>query len=137
KGCHRIDIICHDAFQHKVSVLIDAEESWIQRAVDDIALAMMEQYNKERATIYNTYQLYLKDRLKVLQAHRNIAKDKNYLSGIKIGRGAYMEKERDRAEEQGYASPIQPNKEATDKDYNKAIIWCLEHLDYVALFIGT
>ncbi len=137
KGCQRIDTICQDAYRHKISVLIDAEETWIQQAVDDIALQMMEKYNKERATIYNTYQLYLKDRIEVIKAHRNIAKEGKYLSGIKIVRGAYMDKERDRAEEKGVPSPIQPDKKATDEDYNKAIIWCLEHLDFVALFIGT
>lgn len=133
----RIDAICQTALENKISVLFDAEESWIQGAVNELALQMMEQYNKERPTVYNTYQMYLKNRLEDIKNHWKIGIEKGYITGIKIVRGAYMEKERERAEENDYPSPVQPNKAATDKDYNAAIHWCLDRLDQLSLFIGT
>ena len=118
-------------------VLVDAEESWIQKPVDDLTDAMMEHYNKTKVVVYNTFQLYRHDRYDFLKASYVHALTKGYLLGAKLVRGAYMEKERARAAEKGYPSPIQPGKEATDKDYDNAALFCLQHLDGIALFVGT
>ncbi|OJW84904.1 MAG: proline dehydrogenase [Bacteroidetes bacterium 46-16] len=134
---NRIDRICSAAFKAGTMVLIDAEESWIQQPVDDLTDAMMAQYNKGKATVFNTFQLYRHDRLEFLKiSHANAAAG-SYILGAKLVRGAYMEKERERAAAQGYPSPIQPNKEATDQDYDIATQYCLEHLDKISVFIGT
>jgi len=105
--------------------------------VDDLTDAMMEAYNRKKAIVFNTFQLYRHDRLGFLKVSYDRAVAKNYLLGAKLVRGAYMEKERKRAEEKGYQSPIQINKENTDKDYDAAVLFCLEHLDKLAVFIGT
>jgi proline dehydrogenase len=133
----RIDRICKAAAEKNIMVLIDAEESWIQKPVDELADAMMERYNKTRVVVYNTFQLYRHDRLVFLKESYERAKGKGYLLGAKLVRGAYMEKERNRAAEKGYPSPIQPDKKATDSDYDEAADFCLKHLDGIALFVGT
>jgi proline dehydrogenase len=133
----RIDKICSAAADSGIMVLVDAEESWIQVPVDDLTDAMMERYNKTRVVVFNTFQLYRHDRLVFLKESYALARQKGYLLGAKLVRGAYMEKERARAAEKGYPSPIQPNKEATDKDYDEAAAFCLEHLENIALFVGT
>jgi proline dehydrogenase len=133
----RINNISSAAAENNIMVLVDAEESWIQKPVDELADAMMEQYNKKKAVVYNTYQMYRHDRLVFLKASCEPARSKGYILGAKLVRGAYMEKERARAAEKGYPSPIQPNKEATDKDYDEAALYCLQNLDEIALFVGT
>jgi proline dehydrogenase len=133
----RINAICKAAADNNIMVLVDAEESWIQKPVDDLTDAMMEQYNKTKAVVYNTFQMYRHDRLLFLKESYEFAKSKQFILGAKLVRGAYMEKERNRAADMGYTSPIQPSKEATDKDYDEAVLFCLQHLDDVALFIGT
>ena len=133
----RIDFICKAAADNNIMVLVDAEESWIQKPVDELTDAMMERYNKKKVVVYNTFQLYCHDRLMFLQASYDTAKAKGYLLGAKLVRGAYMEKERNRAAEKGYPSPIQPSKEATDKDYDEAVTFCLQHIDGIYVFIGT
>ncbi len=133
----RIDWICKAAAENNIMVLVDAEESWIQKPVDDLTDAMMERYNKTKVVVYNTYQLYRHDRLVFLKASYDRAVSGGYLLGAKLVRGAYMEKERARAAEQGYPSPIQPDKEATDHDFDEASLFCLQHLDGLALFVGT
>ncbi len=133
----RIDRICKAAAEKNIMVLIDAEESWIQKPVDELADAMMERYNKTRVVVYNTFQLYRHDRLVFLKESYERARGKGYLLGAKLVRGAYMEKERNRAAEKGYPSPIQPDKKATDSDYDEAADFCLKHLEHIALFVGT
>lgn len=133
----RIDKICGAAHQYKTMVLIDAEETWIQEAANELCDAMMEKYNKEEAIIFNTYQLYCHGSLPFLKESYDIAVSKGYILGAKLVRGAYMEKERKRAKENNYPSPIQPDKASTDKDYDEAVLFCLERLDKLALFIGT
>jgi proline dehydrogenase len=123
----RLDKICEKACDEGIGVFIDAEESWIQKAIDDIAMEMMEYYNKEKVIIYNTYQLYRWDKLADLIKDHEYAKSKGFLLGAKLVRGAYMEKERKRAEEQNYICPIQPDKESTDRDYNKALEYCVNN----------
>jgi len=133
----RIDHICSTAAANNIMVLVDAEESWIQKPVDDLTNAMMAIYNKNRIVVFNTFQLYCHDRLVYLKKSYEEARIKNYQLGAKLVRGAYMEKERARAAEKGYPSPIQPDKQSTDRDYDEAVQFCLERLDCVAVFIGS
>ncbi len=133
----RVNEICEFAYSVGQPVLIDAEESWIQDAIDRLATSMMERYNLEGPIIYNTIQLYRTDRLQYLKESRRQAKNDGYILAVKLVRGAYMEKERERADENDYASPIQPDKQATDRDYNAAIDYCLEHLEAVSFVAGT
>lgn len=133
----RVNSICKTAFEAGVPIFIDAEESWIQQAIDDLANEMMANYNLKSAIVYNTYQLYRKDRLAYLKQSFEIAKQKNYFFGAKLVRGAYMEKERARAIEIGYPSPIQDTKENTDNDYNSAVLFCVDNIDRIAFCAGT
>lgn len=133
----RIDRICAAAARCGNMILIDAEESWIQQPVDDLADAMMAAYNKNTIVVFNTFQLYRHDRLAFLKQSHAKAKAGGYILGAKLVRGAYMEKERNRAAELGYPSPIQPDKARTDRDYDAAVSYCLDHLDTLAVFIGT
>jgi proline dehydrogenase len=133
----RIDLICKAASDSDIMVLVDAEESWIQQPVDDLTDAMMAKYNRSKAIVYNTFQIYRHDRLDFLKQSHQFALSQGFVLGAKLVRGAYMEKERTRAEEKGYPSPIQPNKQATDRDYDEAVLFCLQHLDNIAVFIGT
>ena len=128
----RIDSICHVAAQKGVSVLFDAEESWIQDTINELVNLMMERYNKERAVVYNTFQLYRKDQLDYLKASHKRARRQGYILGAKLVRGAYMEKERERAQENGYPSPIHPTKAATDHAYDSALRYCIEHYEEIA-----
>jgi len=134
---HRVLTICEKAYKTGVPVMIDAEETWIQKTIDLLALDMMERFNKEKAIVYNTYQLYRHDKLQSLKNDYDQAVDDNFILGAKIVRGAYMEKERKRAEEMGYPSPIQPTKEAADRDYNEALKFSIKHIDRVAIVAGT
>lgn len=133
----RMHQICQHAKANNIMLLIDAEESWIQQPVDDITDLMMATYNKEKVIVFNTFQMYRHDRLEFLKVSHQKAQAGNYKLGAKLVRGAYMEKERARAIAQGYASPIQANKEASDSDYNAAVDYCLDHLNTLAVFIGT
>lgn len=133
----RVEEIC--ALAHKLGqpVMIDAEESWLQDAIDRMANNMMQKYNEQRAIVFNTIQLYRHDRLQFLKESRRRAKDEGYILGMKMVRGAYMEKERLRADEMGYPSPIHENKESTDADYDAAVDYCIERLDSIAFVAGT
>lgn len=133
----RVDRICAAALQSGVPVFIDAEETWIQTTIDRITQEMMARYNKKQAIVYNTLQMYRHDRLEFLKQEIERAQKENYHFGVKLVRGAYMEKERDRAEKMGYPSPIQPNKEACDADFNSALRFTLDHLDIVGVCAGT
>jgi len=129
--------ICETAAEKKVGVLVDAEETWIQDPVDALTILMMDSFNKGRVVVYNTIQLYRHDRLKFLIDSHKAAEERNFILGAKNVRGAYMEKERKRAQEKGYASPIQADKESTDRDYNKALEFCISHLERIALIVAT
>jgi proline dehydrogenase len=124
----RVDKICKAAYDADVRIFIDAEETWIQNPIDQLAYEMMEMYNTKRAIVYNTYQMYRKDMLANLMKAHDVAVQKGYYIGAKLVRGAYMEKERERAKEKGYEDPIQPTKQATDDDFNRAVNFCFEHL---------
>ncbi|KIC89455.1 proline dehydrogenase family protein [Flavihumibacter sp. ZG627] len=133
----RMDRICSLAAELNVGVLIDAEESWIQDPVDALTMQMMAKYNKEVAVVYNTMQLYRIDRLQFLKDSYNAAEQQGFVLGAKLVRGAYMEKERERAAEMLYSSPIQPNKEACDRDYNLAVEFCVEHVERIAVIVAS
>lgn len=133
----RVNNICQTAHSLHVPVFIDAEESWIQPAIDDLADHMMSLYNREKPLIYNTYQLYRKDRLEFLMRSYTHAEKEKYYLGAKLVRGAYMEKERKRAQEMGYPSPIQETKTDTDKDYDAALKFCIAHIDNIAICAGS
>ena len=134
--CRRVLTICSRAADLKVPILIDAEETWIQDPIDTLAYEMMERFNKERAIVFNTYQLYRVDGLDNLRKAHTEARGRYHL-GAKLVRGAYMEKERARAEEMGYDSPIQPDKEATDAAFNAGLEYCVDHHDGIALMCGS
>jgi len=133
----RLESICNEASRKAVAVFVDAEESWMQDTVDQLTIEMMAKYNKVRVIVYNTYQMYRHDRLDALKADYAEAKQKGYILGAKVVRGAYMEKERDRAETLGYASPIQKDKAATDHDYNEAIRFCVSNYEGIASCAAT
>ena len=133
----RIDRICHAAHEAGTSVFIDAEESWIQDAIDQWTFDMMLKYNKERCIVFNTLQMYRHDRLDFLRDCLELAQKHEVKYGIKLVRGAYMEKERARAIEKGYPSPIQATKADTDKDYNIALKEILENRSVFSLCAGT
>lgn len=133
----RVNSICKTAFDSKTPIFIDAEESWIQNSIDRICTAMMNIYNKEWTCVYNTLQMYRHDRLAFFKESIDDAKKNNYLLGVKFVRGAYMEKERERASQQNYPSPIQPNKEASDLDYDKAIKQAIENINIVSICNAT
>jgi proline dehydrogenase len=133
----RVHRICEEGFKLNVRVFIDAEESWVQQAIDDLATENMVAFNKEKAIIYNTIQLYRHDRLSFLKVSYEKAVNGGYHLGLKLVRGAYMEKERERAKSKGYPSPIQPDKSSSDRDYNEALRFCVDHLDRVAICAGT
>jgi len=133
----RISQICFTAFSFKVRLLIDAEESWIQPAIDEIAEKMMAEYNRDMAIIYNTIQLYRHDRLMFIKQSFAKAKQNNYKLGLKLVRGAYMEKERERAKIMGYTDPIQLDKAASDRDFNLALEYCIQHIESISICAGT
>ncbi len=133
----RMKRICHTAAEKKVGVLIDAEETWIQDPVDVLTILMMVQFNTTHAVVYNTIQLYRHDRLKFLKDSYEAAFTRNFILGAKLVRGAYMEKERRRAVEMNYNSPIQDSKDATDNDYNTALAFCVQHIDRIAFIVAS
>ncbi|RPD44777.1 proline dehydrogenase family protein [Paracnuella aquatica] len=129
--------ICEAAKTAGVGFLVDAEETWIQDPVDALTMLMMAEYNKEALVVYNTVQLYRHDRLHFLQQCIDAATERNFLLAVKLVRGAYMEKERARAAEKGYPSPIQPDKAASDRDYDAAVRLCMEHLDQTGVIVAS
>lgn len=133
----RMRRICQRASEKNIGVLVDAEETWIQDPVDVLCIQMMAEYNKEKVIVYNTAQLYRHDRLAFLKDMLEAAQLKDFVLGVKLVRGAYMEKERERAAERNYPSPIQPDKEATDRDYNASVAFCIEHIDHIACIVAS
>ncbi len=133
----RFDLICKTAHDKDVALLIDAEESWMQDAADELVTDMMRKYNKKKAIVFNTLQLYRWDRLDYLKKLHDQAKVEGFYIGMKIVRGAYMEKENSRAEEMGYPTPICESKEATDINYDATMIYMMDNLDVMSIFAGT
>lgn len=134
---NRVNRICEEAYNQGVRLLADAEESWMQDAADILMEEMMFKYNRERAIIFNTLQCYRWDRMQYLKDLHSRAKEEGFIVGAKIVRGAYLEKENERASKMGYQSPICENKEATDVNYNGVLTYCLAHIDDIHVFIGS
>jgi len=138
---HRVRLrtqqLCEVADKKNVGILIDAEETWIQDPVDALTILMMDVFNKQKAVIYNTLQLYRHDRLQFLKDSYAAAEERDFILGAKLVRGAYMEKERNRAAVMNYPSPIQPDKETCDKDYNASVEFCVNHLDKVSVIVAS
>lgn len=134
---HRIEHICMTAHEKDVRIFIDAEESWIQDAIDGLVREMMLKFNTRKAIVYNTAQMYRHDRLQFLRDLYEDALKHNFYIGIKLVRGAYMEKERERAASMGYENPIQPDKPTCDRDYDEGVRFCVEHIDRISLCAGT
>ena len=133
----RVRSICAATAEAGGRVLIDAEETWIQDSIDKLAEDMMSDFNRDRAVVFTTAQFYRHDRLDFIKGLAFRAKEADFIVGVKVVRGAYMEKERQRAEKYAYPSPIQVDKAATDADFNSAVEFCLDNLDRVNLFCGT
>ncbi|MEX0363613.1 MAG: proline dehydrogenase family protein [Allomuricauda sp.] len=134
---NRYEQVCKKAYDLDVKLLIDAEESWMQQAADDIALDMMRKYNKEKAVVFNTLQMYRWDRMDYLEQLNQLAEEEGFKIGLKVVRGAYMEKENDRAKELGYKSPICVSKKATDENFDCAVSFIMNNLDTISIFAGT
>jgi proline dehydrogenase len=133
----RVNSIFRRGFELGVPVLIDAEETWIQPVLDDMVMRLMADYNKEKAIVQNTYQMYRHDSIDRIKRHHRMALEGGFRFGLKIVRGAYMEKERNRAAERGYPSPIQPDKPATDRDFDDIIRYFMEHPDTIDFMVAT
>lgn len=134
---NRVDRVCAKATEVKKFLFIDAEETWIQDVIDDVVYTMMEKYNKDTVYIFNTYQMYRTESLQNLKDAHKTGQEKGFKLGAKLVRGAYMEKERERAQQQGYPDPIQPTKDASDVAYDEAVTYCIEHNNEIFLCAGT
>ncbi|MDP5168627.1 MAG: proline dehydrogenase family protein [Bacteroidia bacterium] len=134
---NRVREIAMAARDYDVPVFFDAEETWIQDVIDGLVEGLMEEFNRDKVIVWTTTQHYRHDRLAYLQSLLKRSEERGYLLGVKLVRGAYLEKENRRAEEMGYPTPIQPNKAATDHDYNEALKLCIDHIDHVAVCAGT
>jgi proline dehydrogenase len=133
----RMYAICEAAAEKNIGVLVDAEESWIQDPIDRLTMEMMAEFNKQKAVVFNTIQLYRHDRLHFLRISHQIAEAQGFVLGLKLVRGAYMEKERAVALEKNKQSPIQASKEATDADYDEAVRFCMDHIHSTAVIIAS
>ena len=134
---NRLNQLCSAAQQNDVPLYIDAEESWIQDAIDNLTMDMILKYNTDKAYVFNTIQMYRWDRLAFFKKSLEQTKNNNVILGVKIVRGAYIEKENKRAQEKGYKTPIQPSKQETDNDYNAALLFAIENINSVEICAGT
>jgi len=137
RGEQRLNALCASAHERGVRLFVDAEESWIQHTIDELAEAMMQRYNQERAIVWNTYQLYRHDRLDAFKAAYERAVQGHYYLGVKLVRGAYMEKEARVAQQRGRPTPINPSKQHTDDLYDESLRFSVQHLDRISLCAGT
>ena len=137
RATERVDAIFKRGYELDVPVLIDAEETWIQPVLDEMVMKLMARYNTKKAIVQNTYQMYRHDSIERIRQHHRMALEGGFRFGLKIVRGAYMEKERERAFLRGYPSPIQPDKPATDRDFNAIIRYFMEHLDTIDFMVAT
>jgi proline dehydrogenase len=133
----RVETLCSAAFNRDIPILIDAEDSFYQPYIDITVMTMMAKFNHQKAIVFNTYQMYRWDRLEVLKKHYLQAKEGKFYLGAKFVRGAYMERERERAKRMNYPDPIQPDKDSTDRDYNEALKFSIENIEFVSVFNGT
>jgi proline dehydrogenase len=133
----RMQQLCEVADKKNIGILIDAEETWIQDPVDALTILMMDVFNKNKAVIYNTLQFYRHDRLQFLKDSLAAAEERNFILGIKLVRGAYMEKERNRAATMDYPSPIQADKQSTDNDFNSGVAFCIDHINKISVIVAS
>ncbi len=133
----RVRTMCKAAYHAGISILVDAEDVAFQEVIDDVAVDNMREFNRDKAVVFNTYQMYRHDRLDRLKNDHRHAAENGYFLGAKLVRGAYLERERERALERGEASPLHIDKSSTDLDYNKALLFCIEHIDRISVFNGT
>jgi proline dehydrogenase len=133
----RMQQLCEVAGKKNIGILIDAEETWIQDPVDALTILMMDVFNKDKAVIYNTLQFYRHDRMQFLKDSFAAAEERNFILGVKLVRGAYMEKERNRAAAMNYPSPIQPDKQSTDNDFNSGVAFCVDHIDKISVIVAS
>ena len=137
KNTEKIKMLFEKAEKYKIPILIDAEETWIQNGIDKITEILMKEFNKENVIVFNTVQLYRKDRLHYIKKIHLQAKKENFKIGLKLVRGAYMEKERNYAQKNKYVSPIHETKEDCDRDFNNALKYCIQNIDDISIFVGT
>ena len=133
----RVQALCARAHEHGVRLFVDAEESWFQHTIDQLAYDMMARYNRETAIVWNTYQLYRHDRLDALRAAHAAAAEAGYHLGAKLVRGAYLEKEARVAQQRGLPTPVNPTKQATDDLYDDALRYCVAHVEGISFCAGT
>ena len=133
----RMNELCIAGSKNNVKILIDAEESWIQKAIDIVAIDLMNKYNRKSAMLFLTHQCYRTGNLSKIKKNLINAKKNNYTLGVKLVRGAYMEKERERAQKYGYQSPIQPSKLDTDNEFNNSLKFCINNIDNISLWVGS
>jgi proline dehydrogenase len=133
----RVEKLCQTAYNHDIPIMIDAEETYYQNFIDQVVMDMMRRFNTRKAIVFNTYQMYRHDRIGILEEDIRTARKEKFFLGAKFVRGAYMERERERARKLRYLDPIQPDKESTDRDYNLALKISLDNLDVVSIFNGT
>jgi proline dehydrogenase len=129
--------LCEEAAAKNIGILVDAEETWIQDPVDALTILMMDTFNKTKAVVFNTLQLYRHDRLQFLKDSYEAAAERKFILGAKLVRGAYMEKERERAAVMNYPSPIQPDKTSSDNDYNAAVKFSIDHIDIISIIVAS
>lgn len=134
---NRVELIYRRGYELNIPILIDAEQTWIQSILDGMVLKLMAKFNKEKAIVQNTYQMYRHDALERLKLHHRISVEEGFKFGLKIVRGAYMEMERERAAELGYTSPIQPDKASTDRDFDAAIVYMIENHETIDFMVAT
>lgn len=132
-----VEELCRTASENDIPIMIDAEDSWYQGYLDNLIEKLMIKYNKEKAVVFNTYQMYRTDRLEYIAAQLERAKEKGFTIGAKFVRGAYMEKERERAALKDYPSPIQPDKISTDNNYDAGIKFAVDNLEHFSIFNGS
>ena len=137
KFTNRVENICKTAAENNIPIFIDAEESWIQEAIDQLTLDMMRKFNKDGCWIYNTVQMYRKDRIKYLNNIIKISMEEKFFLGLKIVRGAYHQREIERSKEKGYPTPVHLNKVDTDRDYNDALKICIKNSNSISICAGT
>lgn len=133
----RFDAIAKACFESGIQLYVDSEDSFYQDPIDELVYELMEKYNGERAVVFNTYQMYRTGMLDNLMKADQIGREKGYHVGAKLVRGAYMEKERERAEQHGYSDPIMPDKQSTDRQYNDGVKFCVENIDNMELCSGS
>lgn len=133
----KMDKLCALAQEHNVKIYWDAEESWVQKEIDVLVNALMKKYNKEQVIVFNTFQMYRNNKLEDLKSSIKIAKELGYFFGVKMVRGAYVEKENNWAKEHGVPSAIHKNKQATDSDFDAGVAFCLDNIDNVSLCIAS